>query len=75
MESVLSALRALDQVAWREVVQYRHRSPTGEGFDPLYWESAADNAAKVQAAANLVLLSIRARAQFWEKFDPGSIAD
>lgn len=70
-ESLLSALRALDQVAWHEVVQYRHRSPSGKGFDPTYWENAADNAAKVQAAADLVLLAIRTRVQLWEKFDPG----
>lgn len=70
-ESMLGALRELDQVAWHEVIQYRHRSPRGEGFDPRYWENAAENAAKVQAAADLVLLAIRARVQLWEKFDPG----
>ena len=70
-ESLLDALRALDRVAWHEVVQYRHRSPRGERFDPNYWESAADNAAEVQAAADQVLLAIRARVQKWEKFDPG----
>jgi len=53
------------------VVQYWHRSPQGEGFDPNYWENAAENAAKIQAATDLVLVSIRARVQLWEKFDPG----
>lgn len=70
-ESLLGALRALDQVAWHDVVQYWHRSPQGEGFDPNYWENAAENAAKIQAATDLVLVSIRARVQLWEKFDPG----
>ena len=70
-ELMLGALRELDQVAWREVIQFRHRSPSGEGYDPKYWENAAANAAKVQAAADRVLLAIRARVQLWEKFDPG----
>ena len=71
-ESMLGALRTLDQAAWHEVIQDRHRSPRGEGFDLNYWENAAANSARIQAAADLVLAAIRARVQLWDKFDPGS---
>jgi len=67
---MLESLRTLDQVAWREVVQFRHRSPHGEGYDPKYWDNALENAAKIQAAADAVLGAIRSRAQKWETFDP-----
>jgi hypothetical protein len=70
-ESMLESLRLLDQVAWHEVIQYRHRSPRGEDFDPKYWDKASENAAKIQTATNLVLFAIRDRIRSWEKFDPG----
>lgn len=69
-ESLLASLRALDQVAWREVIQFRHRTPHGEGYDPKYWDNALENAAKIQATTEAVLLAIRVRAQTWERFDP-----
>lgn len=68
-DSLLESLRVLDQVAWREVVQFRHRAPHGENYDPKYWESALENAAKIQTAADAVLGAIRDRAQTWERFD------
>ena len=49
-ELLVQALRALDQIAWREVVQYRHRCPYGEGYDPKYWDNALENSARIQAA-------------------------
>ena len=71
-EALLESLRVLDQVAWHEVIQFRHRSSQGEGYDPKYWENALKNAAKIQAAADAVLAAIRQRAQTWEQFDPKS---
>ena len=68
---MLEALQALNQVAWGEVTQYRYRSPIGPGFDPDYWENAAENAVKVQNAVNIVLRTIRDRIRLWEEFDPG----
>ncbi len=69
-ESLLESLRSLDKVAWGEVVQFRHRVPHGQGYDPKYWENALENAAKINAAAEAVLAAIRERVQTWEKFDP-----
>lgn len=69
-EALLTSLRALDQVAWHEVIQFRHRTPHEDGYDPMYWENALENAAKIQAATDAVLLAIRQRAQTWERFDP-----
>ena len=69
-ETILKSLRVLDNVAWHEVIQFRHRSPQGEDYDPKYWENALENAAKIQAAADAVLAAIRQGAQEWEQFDP-----
>ena len=71
-ETLLKSLRVLDQVAWHEVIQFRHRSPQGADYDPKYWENALENAAKIEAAADAVLAAIRQRAQTWEQFDPKS---
>ena len=71
-EALLKSLRVLDEVAWHEVIQFRHRSPQGADYDPKYWENALENAAKIEAAADAVLAAIRQRAQTWEQFDPKS---
>ena len=71
-EALLQSLRVLDQVAWHEVVQFRHRSPQGADYGPKYWENALENAAKIQAAADAVLAAIRQRARTWEQFDSKS---
>ena len=71
-EALLKSLQVLTQVAWHEVIQFRHRSPQGVSYDPKYWENALENAAKIQAAADAVLAAIRQRAQTWEQFDPKS---
>ncbi|MDH4209441.1 MAG: hypothetical protein OEV76_11250 [Anaerolineae bacterium] len=71
-ELLVQALRALDQIAWHEVVQYRHRSPHGQGCDPKYWDNALENSAKIQAATDQVLVAIRDRARLWERFEPGA---
>ncbi|WHZ23301.1 MAG: hypothetical protein OJF47_002413 [Nitrospira sp.] len=71
-EALLESLRVLDQVAWHEVIQFRHRAPHGDGYDPKYWDNALENAAKIQAASDAVLLAIRQRAQTWERFDPNT---
>ena len=71
-EALLQSLRVLDQVAWHEVVQFRHRSPQGADYDPKYWENALENAAKIQAAADAVLAAIHQRARTWEQFDSKS---
>ena len=70
--SLLESLGKLDQVAWHEVVQFRHRAPQGEGYDPRYWENALENAATIQVAADAVLSAIRDRARTWEQFDPST---
>ena len=70
-EPMLQSLGQLSQVTWHEVVQYRHRAPHGEAFDPNYWENAADNAVTIQTASNEVLGAIRERSRSWEQFDPG----
>jgi len=70
--SLLESLGSLDQAAWQEVVQFRHRTPQGQGYDPKYWENALENAAKIQEAADAVLSAIRDRARTWERFDSGT---
>lgn len=71
-ESMLDSLQDLDRVAWKEVVQFRHRTPDGRGYDPKYWENALENAVQIQKAADAVLRSIGDRARTWEKFEPGA---
>ena len=70
-ESLVQLLRDLDQLAWKEVVQYRHRSPRDEVHDSRYWDNALENAAKIQVATEAVLGAIRERVLLWERFEPG----
>jgi hypothetical protein len=70
-EELVKSLRALDQIAWREVVQFRHRSPRGEGYDPKYWDSALENSDKIHEATERVLSDISIRVRLWERFDAG----
>jgi hypothetical protein len=70
-ETLVQALRALDQVTWREVIQYRHRAPLGPNYDPKYWDNALENSAQIQTVTENVLNVIRDRVRLWEQFDAG----
>jgi len=71
-EEILVVLRALDQVAWQEVVQYRRFSPHADdqAFDARYWDRAAENSAKIAELTDNVIRSVRERVRRWEAFDP-----
>lgn len=63
--TMVNTLRALDQLAWVEAVQFRHAVP--ENAD--YWEKAAANAEAIGALATSILAAVRNRVQFWETFE------
>ena len=67
-EDLSVALTAVDQAAWREVVQFKGRSPD---MDPNYWENALENQTKIQQLTEAALGKIRDRVRKWESFDPG----
>jgi len=73
-EELYEKLRELDRMAWSEAVQYKNRSPQKMpkgGYDPDYWEKAADNAAQLSILAENAIVAIRERIKRWEslRFD------
>ena len=67
-EGIYDTIKAFNNVAWKEFVQFKNRSPN-EG--PDYWDNALMNGAEIGDLASHVLLQIRDRARRWEQFDPG----
>jgi hypothetical protein len=67
-ETIYHTLKQLDQVTWKEFVEFKNRRPDES---PIYWDNALKNGAEIGTLASQALLLIRDRARRWEKFDPG----
>lgn len=68
-DEIYVGVTKLDKVIWKEVVGYKNWSPNaGRGYDPKYWEKAAENSKEISAIADEVMCLIRKRIQYWEKF-------
>jgi len=68
-DEIYNGIKELDQVIWKEVVQYKNRLPNeGKGFDHEYWEKAEKNSEEISKLADKVIGLIRNRIRYWEEF-------
>ncbi len=68
-DEIYNGIKGLDRIVWKEVVQYKNRSPNeGKWFDREYWEKAEKNSEEISKLADKVIESIRNRIKYWEEF-------
>ena len=68
-DEIYDGIKKLDNVIWKEVVEYKNWSPNaGRGFDPKYWEKAKGNEKEILENMDVVMKLIRNRINYWEKF-------
>jgi hypothetical protein len=66
-DEIYEGIKKLDQIVWKEVVQYKNRTDCeGKGFDQEYWEKAEANSEEITQEANRVMELIRNRVKYWE---------
>lgn len=65
-EDIYKTMKVLDQVAWKEFVEFKNRRPDES---PKYWDNALKNGAEIGKITGAALLQIRERVRRWEIFD------
>lgn len=65
-EDIYNTVKVLDQVAWKEFVEFKNRKPDES---PQYWDNALKNGTEIGKISSAGLLQIRDRIRRWELFD------